>query len=225
MFHTLRAMLATTALLVLAPLAHAGPIQWSYSATVGGENGNNALNLGVHSLLVVQDQGNTVTGPFDFYATQYTLPTSDAGVPSMLQGNARGLFLTSLTNQGGTRLSETPTTEPTDDRFKMSVVVTDLESGESGTVDFFGRVDLLTGSTTDDSMFLGISGEGSASLLLGRNRYDFNVYSGRSESVERLVADVTVTPTATPEPGTFALAALGLCAAGAARRVRKGAPA
>ena len=218
MFRSLRVALVTATVLVFPLCAEAGPIRWEFSAAVGGEFGHDALNLGVHSLLVV-DSSHETSGPVNFYATQYTLPT---GIGQTISVNGSGqILLASLTNHGGTRLTETVPAEPTDNRFKVSVAVTDLESGQSGTLDFFGRVDLLTGGTTDDPMYLGISGEGAASLLLGRNRYVIDVHSARSETVERLVADVTVTPTATPEPGTLALTGLGLGVLGAVRRGRR----
>ena len=52
-------------------------------------------------------------------------------------------------------------------------------------------------------------------FVLGANRY--NVRSPGGEFLVRVEPGVV-----TPEPGTFALAALGLCTLGAVRRVRKG---
>jgi hypothetical protein len=217
MHRTIRAAIATLALLALPQLAAAGPIQWEYSTTIIGENGNHLLDLGIHQWLVVENNGNDISGPFDFHVTQ-ELPLVFPGIIPA-EGSVREIQLAGMTNQGGTRINATPE-QPADPRFKVSMTIKDLASGETGTVDLFGRVDVLSTNVLNDPKFLIINADEHKIIVLGGNRYDIHAYGGDTESNTRLWADVTVGPVAaTPEPGTFMLAALGL--GGIALRLRR----
>ena len=111
-------------------------------------------------------------------------------------------------------------------RSRANVTIFDEPSGQSDTFelyyDYVWQYERRPDGTLDpiyEGESPGRPGPGPLLLTLGGNEY----------AVRSLGGDLQVrvtpgeAPIATPEPGTFALGALGLCAVGAARRVRKAA--
>lgn len=203
-----QAAIATCAFLVFPQFASAGAVPWSYSTSIVGVNGNFNLNLGVHQFII--DDGTTASGPFDFYVTQ-PLPQA-FNAPLSFDGSATEIRLATMSNHGGTEVSQTPPTVAADDMFKLTMTI--YGSGlQVATFDFYGRVQLLAGSTLSDPMYLEIVGDGHAHTTLNGSHFDIRVYGGNTDTGTQFLADVTVT-TGTPEPGTLALAAIGLGAIG-----------
>ena len=100
--------------------------------------------------------------------------------------------------------------------------VTDAASGETGHLSFDLTAWLLTALPQSTSSELVFGGDGGGTLDLGGNRYDLRLSGSDGDSGQYVGADLTVGPAAaTPEPGTLALAGLGLGAVGLLRARRR----
>jgi hypothetical protein len=214
MHRTLRAALATVALLALPQFAAAGPIEWSMRGDIDPARVGTEFYLGAFDRLLPNNSTDVV----------HIYGQMPEGVSQVGAGSMNRISL-GIQSKNGYRFDATP---PLDSSLTgpvtFNVWVTDTASGETGHLSFEVMGDLLTGLPQNDSSELIFTGESSGSLVLGGNKYDLTLGTGDSDSTARVYADLTVAPVAaTPEPGTFALGALGLCALGAVRRVRKGA--
>ncbi len=223
MHRTLRAALAT-ALFALPQLASAGPIEWNSRATVTGANGGWALDAGAATLFDYDPTTGSDLGPFYFYLVA---PLPGALTTPPQTGNVSRMRVAVLSNSDGLQFieaSEAPPPGGIDPAFVLSFALTDTASGESGTVTFDGRVSASTGNFIGMPYLMSVSvDEGDQVLTLGGNRYTVSMHRGPSETAEWIEADVSALAAA-PEPGTLALAALGLCALGVVRRARRRTP-
>lgn len=214
MHRTLRAALATVALLALPQISVAGPIQWEYWANFRTD-GDGPLRL---DAAVGPPDGSTIV------ATHLRGEFLDGGGSGSLLVRLGSLLDIDVATAG-------PTAPPGRAQWLSDLNITDLASGESAMVTVGGRGVYLGDALLLDRRVMLELTDGSAAgrreVILGENRYtiQFRTLQGDDNRISYFEADVTVAPVATPEPGTFALAALGLCAAGAVRRARKGAPA
>lgn len=216
MHRTSRAALATAALLALPQLAGAGPIAWEMRGDID------------HSRLGTEFYLGTVTRPVgDGEATEtfHAYGQMPEGLLPVGAGSQNYINL-GVQSKRGYRLGAAAPTDPAlGNTVPFNVWVTDAASGETGHLSFTLYGFLLTGGPYGGNSEFVFGGVGGGALLLGGNRYDVQLKTGDSESNTWVYANLTVAPaTATPEPGTFALAALGLGAAGVVRRVRKRGP-
>ena len=190
MHRTLRAALATVALLALPQFATAGPIQWGYRAT--------STVLGDEGTVLRDVTGITETAYGDYFwrdPLQFGAHLPDPNPDNSLH--------TDIWRQ------------------QALVTVTDELLGRSVnfmmTLDYVRQYEINPDGSLEP-IYEGYTGDPwpePLSFTLGANRYSVRSPGGEfAVSVEPGVV--------TPEPGTFALAGLGLCALGAVRRVRKG---
>jgi hypothetical protein len=190
MHRTLRALLATVALLALPQLAAAGPIQWGYRAT--------STVLGDEGTVLREMSGITETE----YGDYFWRDPLQFGVYLPDQRPDNSLHTDTWSQQA-------------------MVTVTDELLGQSVnfmmTLDYVRQYEIESDGTLNP-IYEGYRGDPWPDPL--RFTLGANEYSVRSPGGEFLVS---IEPgVATPEPGTFALGALGLCALGVVRRAKKG---
>lgn len=206
-----RACLSALALVsIAAGTASAGPIEWGYLVTFAPD-GEGVLLLGGIA---------TPDGPRDF-VSGLEPANLEGSVSNSLQlhiGSLRGasVFVADLLNDGIRARQQ----------FVSDLTITDTASGESGKVTVFGRGAYLGDNQLQDPRVLLELLEQSRSreLTLGGNRYqiEYSIVQNVDDRNSTLVAEVSVAPAAaTPEPGTLALAGLGLGAVGLVRRLRQ----
>lgn len=175
------------------------------------------------------------TGPGqEFYLGQFSRPTNNGASTEIVHAYGQmpegllpvGADSMNYINLGvqskqGYRFDSAPPSDPAQsNKVQFTVWVTDVASGETGHLSFDLAAFLLTGLPDSDHSELAFGGETSGTLFLGANRYDLEIKTGDSDSNTWVYANLEVAPTAaTPEPGTFALVALGLGAVGL--RIRK----
>jgi hypothetical protein len=115
--------------------------------------------------------------------------------------------------------------------FMIAVTITDHASGAAQTVNFPGWYSSMwsyqPGDNPDDWRWdwevskFGDYWDGWG-IVLGNNHYTVRGYGGGPGMFPNGELSVEIHPTAaTPEPGTLALAGLGLCGVGVVRRLRK----
>lgn len=195
-----------------APVA-AEPIEWEYRVTVSSVTGGDRLFLGSH----LHDGPD---GMEPLYATA-SLPAASptAGV---LSGSQTGLRLAGMSKQDFMFTGD-PAVAMSDSLYKVRVAVTDRASGRTGEAVLVGTPLFSTGLPLTLYGGVTLGGQSESTLILGDNRYDVRITGSESESNAWLTANVTVSPAAdSPEPGTLALAAVGVAAMGAWKRKRRG---
>jgi hypothetical protein len=211
MHRSLRALLATVALCALPQFAAAGPIEWSMGG-IGHSHFGPEFYLGAYLRSVGNGETNEVVHAYG-QMPEGLLPVG-AGSQNYINLGVR--------SKQAYRFDTAPPTDPAVDNDALfNVWVTDAASGETGYLSFTLSAFLLTGLPFSDSSEMVFGGDGGGTLFLGENRYDVKLKTGDSDSSTWVYANLTVSPINAPEPGTFALGALGLCALGAVRRVRK----
>jgi hypothetical protein len=182
MNRAIRLLAPAVALLALTQPAAGGPIGWGYHAEV----------------TYAQDYGSKFTVTLEPDGTVTTLP----GEQSLVR-----LF----SSNGDPELG--PGQTHVYYGFTVDVTITDHASGESGTRTFTGGYLKLWGGEGGAAMIISSFGgdpDGEA-LELGGNRYTVRASSLGQWTFPTGEMVVQVDPTAaTPEPGTLALAALGL---------------
>lgn len=206
----LAAVAPLVALAVTAPAANAGPMSWTYKAVVQAGDGSSVAPAAAVLELSRFDTVKMGGGAFTH------LPTGDAGT---MDGS--GTIVLAAASKGDNWIGDPPGPEVVN-RFRTLLEITDTESGARGFTYMSGHGALQDGTAGSGEVQL--QGEGRVLMSLGKHRYDITWHQAESESVSRLVADVTVTGIGvgvnTPEPATLALAGLGLGAVGV-RRLRR----
>jgi hypothetical protein len=196
--------------------AEAGPIPWSFSATITGETGQTRLWVGTRTLTTVDPHNGDPISTQDYFITG-PLPQ---GFNDVASGSGEHI-IGAIGTQTGAEFFTIPPPAPIDQRFRVTLDITDLNSGQSASAEFLGTLDIATWWNEFPTPYdynIGLAGQ--AQLNLGGNRYDITMSSGFSEDNALMTAAVTVTPAA-PEPATFGLAALGIAGAWTARRLRR----
>ena len=199
----------TGSLLALAtctPAAVAGPMSWTYTATVQAGTSGGAPPASAVLMLSRFDRGKDETPAWA------PLPTGDAGAMA-----GSGTITLAASTKGGYEIGQPPADAAAVDGFRTLLEITDQASGVRGFTYMRGTGSLVGGPA--DAGEVQLDGAGHVQMLLGKNRYDINWHRQDAESVSRIVADVNVSAVA-PEPATLALAGLGLGVI-AVRRLRR----
>jgi hypothetical protein len=214
-------------------MCHAGPIQFSYQATLGSPGATQtSIGSGVFAFRAIS---NTDGSPV---AETPWIALGDYGVqdPFMVSGSVgpgdyRGSVI-GLASLPALRYDAPPTGMTVNDTIEFNYRLTDFESGESADVKLFGQyivyydppVDAANAPTIDR---LWLQVDPTYRLWeLGRYEYEILLYAGQtSPSYASLWASVStrvrpgfdppepespVDPLATPEPGTIILTSMSL---------------
>lgn len=221
---------ALAAALLLVGAAAAEPIHWTYMPAFAGNLGSQYVSDGFGMRL----DGNEPAGVRHYQG--YTKLTAAPGGDQF----GSGLVTVGAVGHGdfywaGT--ADPPPAFPIDPQFVASITITDAASGESGTASIFGQAtsrDAWLGAPADVNLpDVGqMWGDPSwvQELTLGGNRYrvvfgerktnprDGGPFVGGMWDALDVVADVRVLPAGVPEPGTLALAAVGLAGLAGVRR-------
>jgi hypothetical protein len=218
MFSSLRVALigAVLTLLVHTPTASAGPIPWSYQGTI------EAINSGPYVQFGVEDQpwfdpatGGAVVTPYQILGR----------IDATFSGTASGQATIHAAAYDVTRLEAFPIDDEwalnRPNRFQVRVTILDETSDQARDLVYVGQ-----GSSS--GFFLSGTGVVNLSLEsrmdvfeLGKYRYSVEARVRDSESAAHIELDVGVVRH-NPEPGTLALAGIGLFGLGILRRFRKG---
>lgn len=223
--------LAVLAGFFMSAVAVAGPIEWTYTATLGGDRGAAHVAAGRGG----RPDMTEPNGMREYFG--YTeLTTAPFAGPQA--GNAL-LTIGSLPGYSNFYwLNESESAPPIDENYLAAVTITDTASGESGTVSVIGPAvssDAYLGLPADLDLpaVSQIRFQPAYELVLGGNTYrvwfaenkvDFNPNANPGASWTRLdvIAEVeVVSPLSTPEPATLLLAGVGVAVVGLAMRRRK----
>lgn len=197
----------------LPSASFAGPIEWSYTSSF------HAVGQPGVPFVYVGGGGTGTDGTYVLGAALHGLNElgypNNPGVGSPI---TVGHFEIAQFNAA---YQSPPTTQK---NFELDVIIADGASGQRGTAAFFGSGStVLTENWPPNPMSLHFVGDElqptvlgrygtSQSLVLGKNRYDLEVSSTTAAwgGNGDVVAAVSISPLATPEPATFALAGIGL---------------
>jgi len=200
-------------LLAAPQLAAAGPIGWS----IRGEP--DPAGIGYFVPLGPYD----AVGPEGERTTYYALADLPGAMSDTGHDTTTGVRVGGLSKQAYHLFTIPPPGSATFNPFSWKVSVTDTASGETGVVFFPITASLATGMPDLTNSEVVLSGSGEGAFRLGRNDYALRLSTTESETGLWVVADVSVAPTAnTPEPGTLALAGLGLGGIALIRSRRRG---
>jgi hypothetical protein len=201
--------LATLAVAIGSGPAAAGPIRWSYSADVG----------------LSGDYGSDFRFEWVNQARSFDTPVTDG------YGYESVPLFTTTGHTGPPRIGATHSYS-----FTVWLTLTDEASRQSRTVSYggwyssewvqtWGGVDGQGNPVWDWEWVSELSHfgnePGSDTFEIGRNRYTIYASGGGRGSFPSGALTVEVSPSATPEPGTLALAGIGLVGVVVARRVRR----
>jgi|GEM_PF-3763426 len=213
----LRAVLVAFALVLVPQIASAGPISWSYTGSVTGDGGDpNLLYLGpqtrpdafspdgfrhgnIFGSLATSNGSGTFTGSAQFQ------------LGGLVNGSVNVLWLD----------SDPQPSAPFSNNFVADLAIVDTASGARGDFRING-----TGDLNGDPMLASytlrvlLDPNFTQQQVLGNNLYQVQFSTETTSTGAWVAADVTVT-SATPEPGTFALAGLGIGAFGLLRLRRR----
>lgn len=201
MHRILQTVLTTAVLLALPQLATAGPIEWSMRGDYHYTTPHTEFYLGAFSRPVGNGESSEIVHAYG------QLPE---GLLPVGAGSLNYISLGVQSKQAYRFDTAAPTDPAPANTVLFDVWVTDVASGETGHMSFTLAAYLLTGLPLTDSSELVFGGEGGGTLLLGENRYKIKLKTGDSDSSTWVYADLEVSATGTPEPGTLALAAMGL---------------
>lgn len=201
--------IALAALVLLAPSAAvAGPISWEYSSTLAGNNGGASF---VESL-----SGQSCGGPSMYTAVPVGYLAGGNYSTTQVTGNQ-------TINLGGIVNSSllAPNTVKSNG-FELTFQITDLASGRSGTLDYFGSASAIYTNQTDSAVTLLSNGFGYGlkTLTIGNDRYDVDVWSVTNSATNTATFTASVEALATPEPATWVCVVAGLMVVGVFRRMR-----
>jgi hypothetical protein len=222
------ALVTSFALLVAAPVASAGPIEWDYSAHVRTRTGTGVLNLGTFNLGVDPSGNGSAEPVFSDYTYLADFPERTlTGDFRSLTGGTNDFRLFTVPEFPAYPRAEIAPTGPTDSSFLVSLTLTDRASGQSGTVELEGSASVIAGPELNSPKLFSLTlGPATTELVLGGNGYRVRGIGGLPDELEEpasayIGVDVTAAAAVqTPEPATLALAAVGLAAVGV-RRGRK----
>lgn len=199
---------------VLPTAALAGPIEWTYTSTFHAAGQPNMPSVYVGA------GGSGAGGSYMISAalqglTELGYPSNPGSGPYISVGH----FEHSTVNAAN---QMPPTLEQ---NFELRVAITDTASGESGAAVWTG---FFTSTFTDgwppNELVLNLTSPSYQRLMLGATRYELDlnstyaIYGGNGD----VTAYVQMSPASTPEPGTLALAGIGLFGVFGLRRWRKG---
>jgi hypothetical protein len=189
--------------------ATAGPIDWTYRASVVAGPHQDRLYTGSEAYW--PDTGVPVT-LYGFVEFPHAFSGSGTG-------SEAGVRLAGLSKAAYEYRAEPPGPDGLDAVY-LRVEVTDAASGQTGSADLFLGAYLLSALPGEVRAEAYIHAGGDLHFVLGGNRYDLAVSDGYTESGSWISASVTVAA-ATPEPATVALAGLGLAGVGLTRFRRR----
>lgn len=185
--------------------ASAGPIEWDYLADIRPD-GSGRIQLG------------TVPGPNGTVEVVAALRGEDLEAPG--SGSQR-IRISSLLDIDVTTAEASGAVAQA--RWFSDLTITDRASGVSGQVSITGRGTYIgDDQLLDPKVMLELldgDAAGRRELVLGGNKYSIQylITQGDNDRISTLWADITVSPVATPEPSTLALAGFGLSAVFARR--------
>jgi hypothetical protein len=230
-----RTIAAGVVLFLAATAVHAGPISWTYSATLTGDRGSAYVYDGYGARIDATEPGG-----FRYYAGYAHLGVAaNSGAMAGTQQFHLG-FANSSAFFWNTDLGTAPVS-PFDDApvpggrvdssFQATLTIRDGASGDSKTFSVGGTA-MSSDSYLGLPVSLWLSGQNASpgilvDQIIGQNdyriRFDTENLSDRTgpDSVESwLSVDVQVSPVATPEPATLVLATIGLIGVVGIRRLR-----
>jgi hypothetical protein len=208
---------AALAILLAPQLVTAGPIGWGYSADITAGNNGQWVSFGVE----YQNTRNPATG--EESSTPYQLL---ANIARVNWGPRSGSGTVRVGSFGPADIQPYPMDDPwalaRPGVFTLQFDLTDSASGQTRSLSY-GVMGMSHGYfTTGTGVVSLIPDERSDTFVLGGNRYTVRPVARESESAAYLDLDVEVGPAvANPEPGTLALAGLGLAAVGLVRVRRR----
>lgn len=211
------AALACGALVGLGGTASAGPIpepiQWSMRSDPDYSRFGNEFYFGASERPRAEPGGG--------YELVHLYGAMPEGLLPVGAGSQDNILLAAHSKNAYRYDSAPPSNPAATNTVPYTVWVTDAASGETGFLQFDLTAFYLTGLPTTDYGEVVFGGSGGGTLVLGGNRYTLDVNTGDGDEGTYITANLSVAPAAaTPEPGTLALAALGLGAV-FARRLRR----
>jgi hypothetical protein len=193
-----RGAAALLTLILLPQLASAGPIEWDFRITSRTDPPGDRVYLGEYQLRF---------GPSDPQSV-YVFTGRPAGGSGSTSGSVTNMVVAGTGKQDW-EFTTRPGGGPTEFEFRFDI--TDRASGESGSAVYTVRPSFSNGFPDTYYGEVSIWIDEQATFDLGGNRYDLVLRTIEDASSHFIMADVTVTPSATtPEPGTLALAGVGL---------------